>query len=353
MSGDFPSSDDFHAILGSFSNFKDCRVMIIGDIILDEFVYGNVERISPEAPVPVVEVERETSLLGGAANVLNNIVSLEGETYLCGVVGKDSAGDRVFQLLEERNCSTAGLIREEGRKTTIKTRVIANKQQVVRFDRENRTPISNDTLGKLKEKIEEQLEKVDLVIISDYGKGVITGELMRFLSGRSKRKKKTILVDPKIKNATMYRGATYITPNQKEAENMTDVKITDHKSLCQAGNLLMERLNCEAAIITLGEKGMSIFERSGRVTDIPAIAREVYDVTGAGDTVIGVVGLGLAAKLSLLQAAFLANVAAGIVVGELGTAAVSSAKLKKAVREFSKDQTKINGTINQYKNNLA
>jgi len=353
MKRDFPTASDFETILASFSTFRNCKVMIIGDIILDKFVYGKVERISPEAPVPVVEVEKETFLLGGAANVVNNIVSLDGQTYLFGVIGYDSAGDRVLELLDQRNCLTSGLIREKNRRTTIKTRVIANKQQVVRFDKENRTPVSKDTFERLKNKIEKQLKNVDLIIISDYGKGVITTELMSFLCDAPKVHKKIILVDPKIKNASMYRGATYITPNQKEAEDMTDVRITDHKSLCQAGNVLMERLGCEAAIITLGEKGMSILERSGQVTDIPAVAREVYDVTGAGDTVIGVMGLGLAANLSLLQSAFLANVAAGIVVGELGTAAVSPEKLRRAVLAFSRGNSRISGSINQYKNHWA
>ncbi|RLB10177.1 MAG: D-glycero-beta-D-manno-heptose-7-phosphate kinase [Deltaproteobacteria bacterium] len=348
MASEFPVSQDFEIILDSFSVFKECKVMIIGDIILDEFVYGNVERISPEAPVPVVEVERETFLLGGAANVLNNIISLEGQTFLYGVVGHDDAGEKVFRLLKERKCSTSGIIKDKERRTTIKTRVIANKQQVVRFDKENRSPISRTTLEELKVRIGDNVSSIDLIIISDYGKGVITEDLMSFLRKISQQHHKDLLVDPKIKNVQLYKGATYITPNHKEAENMTGIKIKDNESLCQAGNLLMKMLGCKAVIITRGEKGMSIFENSGRVTDIPAVAREVYDVTGAGDTVIGVMGLGLAANLSLLQSAFLANVAAGIVVGEVGTAAVSSSKLKRALQTYSRDISSINGCINQY-----
>lgn len=348
MGGEFPASRDFDAMLKSFEVFKDCKVMIVGDIILDEFVYGSVERISPEAPVPVVEVEEETLLLGGAANVLNNVISLEGQTLLYGVIGMDDAGEKVLKLLEDRNCPTDGIIRDRKRRTTIKTRVIANNQQVVRFDRENRNPLSSGGLKKLKARIKDGLDGADIIIISDYGKGVISEELMEFLREISKDLKKPLLVDPKIRNVELYRGATYITPNHKEAENMTGIRVSDNESLCRAGNSLMEMLNCEAVIITRGEKGMSIFEKNGTVTDIPAIAREVYDVTGAGDTVIGVLGLGLAAELNLLQAAFLANVAAGIVVGEVGTAAVSSEKLRRAVRAHARNASEINGFINQY-----
>ncbi len=348
MAGNFPTSRDIETILSSFPNFRDCKVMVVGDIILDEFVYGNVERISPEAPVPVVEVEREILLLGGAANVLNNIISLDGQTYLYGVIGDDDAGEKVLQLLRQRKCPTSGIIKDNNRRTTIKTRVIANKQQVVRFDKENRSPLSEGAFRELQSRIANNFEHVDLVIVSDYGKGVITEKLMSFLRQLSEDFRRPLLVDPKIKNAHIYRGATYITPNHKEAENMTSIKILDNKSLCEAGNSLMKILDCDAVIITRGEKGMSIFEKNGRVTDIPAIAREVYDVTGAGDTVIGVMGLGLAANLNLLQSAFLANVAAGIVVGEIGTAAVSFDILKRALMAYSRDTSAINGFINQY-----
>ncbi len=348
MNCEFPTSSDFETMLKSFSTFNECNVMIVGDIILDEFVYGSVERISPEAPVPVVEVEKETHLLGGAANVLSNVTSLEGQTFLYGVIGCDDAGQKVLQLLKERKCSTQGIVTDKRRRTTIKTRVIANNQQVVRFDKENRCPLSNEEFDRLKTKIEASIQYVDIIIISDYGKGVITDNLMKFLRKKSKALKKPLLVDPKIRNSELYRGATYITPNHKEAENMTGIKIIDNKSLCQAGNSLMEMLECEAVIITRGERGMSIFEKDGTVTDIPAIAREVYDVTGAGDTVIGVLGLGLAAKLNLLQAAFLANIAAGIVVGEVGTAAVPLNKLKRSLQAHAKNAHEINGFINRY-----
>lgn len=331
----FFGKKDLQRILDCLSCFHSCRIMVVGDVILDEFVFGKVNRISPEAPVPIVEVNKEFLLLGGAANVVNNIVSLRGKSFLCGVIGGDGPGREITRLLMEKDCSQEGLIIDNDRKTTVKTRVIANNQQVVRFDRENKGEISDSALRRLQEIILRELPQADVVVISDYGKGVINRGLMDFLIKHAKKNGKPVLIDPKLNQTALYRGSTFITPNHHEASGMSGIMITDEESLRKAGTYLLETLQCDGVVITRGEKGMSVFNSDGGITDIPAIAREVYDVTGAGDTVIGVLSLGVAAGLPLLDAAFVANVASGIVVGEVGTAAVSFSKLDRSLRKYA------------------
>ncbi len=306
---------------------------MIGDLILDRYIWGKVSRISPEAPVPVVEVTADDFMLGGAANVANNIVALGGEVTVAGVAGKDRAGEVLKQLLADKDIVCA--LFEDSRPTTVKTRVIAHNQQVVRFDKEDRSRIAGrvmeDIIGFLKHAVHEH----DAVIVSDYKKGMVSRELIRGILRVARPQKKLLAVDPKVGHFHFYKGVSLITPNLMEASQGSGVEIRDEKSLVRAGRALMRRLSCGALLITRGEEGMSLFEKD-RVTHIPTVARHVYDVTGAGDTVIATFTLAYASGASMREAATIANHAAGIVVGEVGTAVVTPEKIGESLRETVK-----------------
>jgi D-beta-D-heptose 7-phosphate kinase/D-beta-D-heptose 1-phosphate adenosyltransferase len=312
--------------------FPRTRILVVGDVMLDHYVWGNVSRISPEAPVPVVSVTRENLLLGAATNVVHNIHSLGGRASLCGVIGRDDAGRQLVHLLRQRGINTGGLIVEDGRPTTIKTRVIAHSQQVVRFDRETKNGIEPDTHQRIFDHVKEQVrEGLDGLVISDYSKGVVTKELVKDVVKLARKHGIIVSVDPKVNHFGMYRGVTILTPNTKEASIGAKIEIEDDASLKKAGALLLRQLACDAVLITRGENGMSLFEQSGRITHIPTVAREVYDVTGAGDTVISTLTLAMAAGASMVDAARISNYAAGIVVGVVGTATVKAEELKKQI----------------------
>jgi rfaE bifunctional protein kinase chain/domain len=313
--------------------FSKTNILVFGDVMMDRFIWGNVSRISPEAPVPVVKVERETFLLGGAANVVHNIHALGGNVSLCGVVGDDEMGRRIIRDLKKIGIGTQGLFVDPGRQTTVKTRIIAHHQQVVRIDRETADAIQPSTLQALSGFLRRKLEGFDGVILSDYEKGLLTGPLIRSTIRRARKAKKFILVDPKLRNFFFYRDANMVTPNTVEASSASGVPISDISSLRKAGRLLMKRLRCDALVITRGEEGMAIFEPHQEPFLVPTVAKEVYDVTGAGDTVIGTMALALATGASVKTAASLANEAAGIVVGKMGTATVSRQELIQAIKE--------------------
>ncbi|MBU0663579.1 MAG: D-glycero-beta-D-manno-heptose-7-phosphate kinase [Proteobacteria bacterium] len=312
--------------------FAGTRILVIGDIIVDHFIWGTVSRISPEAPVPVVNVTREEMLLGGGANVLHNIYSLGGEAVLCGIIGNDEMGGRLQQLLTDLGASSQGLVQGK-RPTTVKTRVVAQGQQVVRFDREQTGVPSEQTIAVMLDFIDKNLAGFDVVIVSDYYKGVISQPLMSHLLQKVHEveqecgRRIPVVVDPKPDQPDRFKGATIITPNHLEAEKMSGQQITSDEDLAQAAEILRTKFSCEAVLITRGEAGMSLLERGQGIVTIPTMAREVFDVTGAGDTVIATLALGLAAGASFTEAATLANVAAGIVVGKIGTATVSSAEI--------------------------
>jgi D-beta-D-heptose 7-phosphate kinase/D-beta-D-heptose 1-phosphate adenosyltransferase len=311
--------------------FKKARILVIGDLIMDHFIWGDVKRISPEAPVPVVDVSKETILLGGSANVVNNINTLGGRCLVAGIVGKDEDGRKLVNRLRERGISTGGIVVDPRRLTTIKTRVIAHSQQVVRFDRENRLGISHRVRERVFSYIEQAVRKASLVVVSDYSKGLISEELMEVVMEITGRLKRPLVVDPAVEHFDYYSGATLVTPNNKEAGLASGIEIKDTESLKRTGEILRARLCCEALLITRGEHGMSLFEADSE-THIPTVAKEVYDVSGAGDTVVGVMSLSLAAGASFKEAAVLANLAAGIVVGKVGTATVRPAELLQAVQ---------------------
>jgi D-beta-D-heptose 7-phosphate kinase/D-beta-D-heptose 1-phosphate adenosyltransferase len=318
-------------ILGRFSRVK---ILVLGDIMLDRFIRGKVSRISPEAPVPVVVVDndKETFHLGGAANVVNNIRSLGGEVSLCGLVGDDEWGQKIIKLFKEMGIGTRGVFREKGRQTTIKTRIFANQQQVVRIDRETTDHPKIYTLQNVLKYFTENIENYAGIVISDYGKGLLTEKLIRTIIRRAKESKKWVMVDPKMENFFFYKGATVITPNTKEASEASGIPILDESSLKKVGRKLLKKLGCEALVITRGEEGMAIFEPHRDLSFVPTKAKEVYDVTGAGDTVIGTMAIALGAGADIKTAAELANYAAGIVVGKVGTATVSQEDLIEAIK---------------------
>ncbi len=304
------------------------HILVIGDLILDHYIWGRVNRISPEAPVPVVEVTRESFLLGGAANVAHNIVSLGGRASVIGINGQDIAGEALLNILRKKGVDCEGIF-TENRPTTVKTRVIAHNQQVVRFDREDRKYVDGKILKGILSYINSVLLQYDAVIISDYQKGMISAELIKDIVMKTKRKGMFIAVDPKVGHFDFYKGVSLITPNVMEASAGSDIDIRDDKTLLLAGKSLMKKLSCKAVLITRGEQGMSLFEKN-KTTHIPTVARKVYDVTGAGDTVISAFTLAYASGVKMEEAAVIANHAAGIVVGEVGTAVATAEQLLKS-----------------------
>ncbi len=314
-----------------FKNFKNKKILVIGDLVLDRYIWGKVSRISPEAPVPVVEVTKENFLLGGASNVAYNIVSLEGHATVVGIIGSDRAGDVLQRLLDEKGISCC--LFDDQRPTTVKARVIAHNQQVVRFDREDKKKVSGKTLNELIACVKKAIPEHDAVIISDYKKGIISAELVREIVKVSRSKNKFISVDPKTGHFHFYKGVSLITPNLMEASHGSGIEIKDEKSLIKAGRTLLKKLPCKAVLITRGEEGMSLFEK-GNVIHIPTVARHVYDVTGAGDTVVASFTLARASGATMKESAIIANHAAGIVVGEVGTAVTTPAKIMKSIRNL-------------------
>jgi len=313
--------------------FPSTRILVVGDIVLDHYIWGNVSRISPEAPVPVVNVTKESLLLGGATNVVQNIHALGGSVSVCGIIGSDQAGSQVLQLLRSQHIPTDGLLVDEGRPTTIKTRIIAHSQQVVRVDRETKDVIGKDLHRLIFDQVKRHIVTgLDGIVISDYCKGVVTSDLVHDIVKIARKNNIIVSVDPKVSHFNMYRGVTILTPNANEASIGSKVDITDKESLLRAGTLLLNRLNCAAVLITRGELGMSLFEHGSKVTHIPTVAREVFDVTGAGDTVIATLTLAMASGASMTDAARISNYAAGIVVGIVGTAVVKQDQLKQRIR---------------------
>lgn len=308
---------------------RDCRVVVLGDVMLDEFVWGDVTRISPEAPVPVVDVRRESIHLGGAANVLANLISLGASSTIIGVIGDDTSGERLRENLNSLGAGLDSLIIDKSRPSTLKTRIIAHNQLVVRADRERRTPVSPEIEDKIIAQAKSALINASALVVSDYDKGAITprilAEVLPFAYERL-----PVLVDPKLRNFNFYKPATLITPNHHEALRMAHAEDDSNDGLHEAAKSIQERLNCDAVLITRGDRGMMLLKKDDQPAYVKTAAREVYDVTGAGDTVIATLAAGLAAGASLIEAATLANQAAGIVVGKVGTATADADELRSA-----------------------
>lgn len=312
-------------------HFSGKRVLVVGDLMLDHYIWGSVKRISPEAPVPVVTVLSESVLLGGAGNVLHNILTLGGTGILCSVIGSDDAGRWLMQELRSKGMELNGVLSEEGRPTTKKTRIIAHQQQVVRFDHEKKDNITVKTEKKFIDFILDHLLQIDCMVISDYSKGMITEGLLASVLPPVLKKGIPIIVDPKVNHFPLYKKVTVITPNHLEASQASGIEIENESTLQQAGRILLKKLGCRAVLITRGEQGMTLFEKGGEVTHIPTEAQQVFDVTGAGDTVVSTLSLALSAGAPLDAAARLANHAAGVVVGMVGTAAIRKETLEKAL----------------------
>lgn len=314
-------------------NFSRAKVLVVGDIMVDHFIWGKVSRISPEAPVPIVDVQKENLMLGGCANVIHNIYAMGGNVSGAGVVGADDMGERLFDEFRKRRIDTGGVVVEENRPTTLKTRIVAHGQQVVRFDRESRRPVEAESIDKIISYVETVCDDVGVIVFSDYNKGVITKTLLdgirKVIAGRNI----VVCVDPKQDDFSLYRGFDVITPNHHEAGRAVGMEIRNEDDLSRVGATLLERFDFSAVLITRGEEGISLFEKSSKVvhTPFPAEVKDVFDVTGAGDTVIGVFALCMAAGANFKEAAVLANHAAGIVVGKVGTATVSQEELKKSL----------------------
>jgi D-beta-D-heptose 7-phosphate kinase/D-beta-D-heptose 1-phosphate adenosyltransferase len=316
-------------LLGKFGA---CNIVVLGDVMLDEFLWGDVTRISPEAPVPVVDIRRESTHLGGAANVLANLVALGSKACVAGVVGDDFAGERIrTSVLDKSALQTDGyLVTDNSRPTTIKTRIIAQNQMVVRADREHRTPVNGKTEALIIAAVKAAIENAHALVVSDYDKGVVTprilAEVLPLAYGRM-----PVLIDPKIRNFDSYRPATLITPNHHEALRMAGLEEDSDEGLKLAARAIRGRLNCDAVLITRGDRGMMLVEGDRDPINVGTAAREVFDVTGAGDTVIAALAAALAAGASMTEAAVLANHAAGIVVGKLGTATASGKEVLDSI----------------------
>ncbi len=325
------STLDKKALARAVKKFHTANILVIGDIIVDHFIWGSVSRISPEAPVPVVNVTHENLMLGGSANVLHNIYAQGAKSALCGVIGNDAMGGHLLKLLADLGSPTSGIVRSDNRPTILKTRIVAQHQQVVRFDREKTGELSKARLLEVKRFLDDHLRDFDAVIVSDYDKGMISPALMNHLRTLLTQSKIPLLVDPKPRHCERFKGATIITPNHHEAELMSGMKIGSEKELATAAKKMQKMLDCEAVLITRGEAGMALYEKGKPLYTIPTVAKEVYDVTGAGDTVAATLALGLAVGLGFAEAATLANFAAGIVVGKVGTATASTEELLRAI----------------------
>ena len=319
------------------SKFDQFHLLVIGDLMIDEYLWGKVDRISPEAPVQVVAVQNQDYTLGGSGNVVNNLRSLGAKVSVLGVVGEDGDGKLLQDQLAAIGADTQGVIAESGRHTTKKTRIIAEHQQVLRIDRETKKDIARQTFNRIIQIAEKIIPDIDLILISDYGKGLISRAMIKKLVQIAKKHSKTTIADPKGLDFTKYAGVGLLTPNKKEASLASGKEISDSGSLAEAGQILMEKSRLEKLLITCGKDGMMLFEPNKKPSKMGTRAREVYDVSGAGDTVIAVLGLGMASGLSFKQAVSLANTAAGIVVGKVGTAAVTPRELLEALNRSAAD----------------
>ena len=325
-------TQSFAKLKSIISNFTNKKILVIGDLILDEFVWGKVSRISPEAPVPVVWVKDESFMPGGASNVANNINSLGGKAYMVGVVGNDERAGILKGELEHRGVNIDGIFTDPQRPTILKTRVIAHQQQVVRIDREKVDPIKDGMVRKIASFVENIIDDIDGLIVEDYGKGLITPKLLDRIVPLAKKKKKIIAVDPKEEHFSYYKGVTLLTPNNKEAERAVGFDIKDKTTLKKAGFELLKKLKARIVLITLGEDGMMVFEQGKPPKKIETIAQEVFDVSGAGDTVASTFVLSLISGATSIHAAHIANCAAGIVVGKVGIAVVTQEEVMARVK---------------------
>ncbi len=322
---------DHSALAARVPSLQGGRVLCIGDVMLDFFTYGEVERISPEGPIPVLRVTRDAVMLGGAGNVVRNLVALGAHPHFLSVVGDDHAGNDVTRLLGEHPEVDPFLVVEGGRPTTIKTRFVAGGQQLLRADRESAAPLTDESLTRLLQAAEQLFAGVGVVVLSDYGKGVLSSGMTRRLIEGARAAGKPVIIDPKGNDYSLYRGATMVTPNRKELHDATQMAVGSDAEVIAAARHLIETCGIENVLVTRSQDGMSLVSADGAVLHLPAEAREVFDVSGAGDTVVASMAACLAAGLGFEDSARLANIAAGIVVGKVGTAVAYASDLVAAL----------------------
>ena len=311
------------------NKIKNVSLIVVGDVMLDEHLWCRVNRISPEAPIPVAEIEKVSLMPGGAGNVANNVRALGANVELIGIIGRDSSAEKLLKELRERKIGCKFLIRDKKRPTTLKSRIIAHHQHVVRVDREEKTDISKNLTENIIKEIGRILPRYEGIILSDYGKGFLNKDLCQGLVSEARKYKKVIAIDPKGNDYQKYKRATFITPNKRELENVLKENITDNKKLIKAAVRLKKKLELKYIIITRSEEGMTVIDINNTPKHLPVFSQDVYDITGAGDTVISALTLGLVSGLNIVEAAKAANYIAGIVVNKVGTAVVTAEELIK------------------------
>ncbi len=308
-------------------NFKNQTIMVIGDLMIDHYLWGQVSRISPEAPVPVVDIENETFRLGGAANVSYNIQTLEARALPIGVVGDDMHREKILSIFQENNFDTSGIFTCNDRSTTIKSRIIAHNQHVVRTDRECRDSIPVPVQKQMLDHIKGNISKCSAIIFEDYNKGLLNPNIIQKITEIASQNQKMIFVDPKFDNFFDFKDVTVFKPNKKELSDRLGMRITDSQSLENACKKLSQTLNCQYLLVTLGSEGMALYESGKSIRQVPTKAIQVHDVSGAGDTVISTMTVAMCAGATVEEAATMANHAAGIVVGEVGIVPIELKKL--------------------------
>lgn len=313
-----------------FKDFSKVKVLIVGDVMIDRFWWGNATRISPEAPVPIVKLEKTSLVAGGAANVAANVAGLGAQAFLVGIVGKDAEAELLPPLLSHSNVSDQYLIKIQNRQTTVKTRIVAHSQQIVRLDQESKDYLTPKEEQKVWKNIENLINLIDVIIVSDYAKGLLSNNLLKRLITTGQKLRKFVLVDPKGKNFTKYKNAAVLTPNRAEVSEAYKLENLDNEFAEHLSKKIVAELNLDALLITLGEDGMSLFEKNKKTHRLKALARDVYDVTGAGDTVIACLAVGIGSGMSFLKSAKMANLAAGLVVEHIGTTPITLEMLKNS-----------------------
>jgi len=318
-------------------SFKGKKIAVVGDLMVDRYYWGTVGRISPEAPVPVVEVVEEQVRLGGAANVANNIQTLGGDPMLVGLIGNDHPGQVFIDILKQRNLSAKGIVTDASRPTTIKTRVIAHAQHVVRIDYESKAECPVHIRHLIVDAVKYNIHELDAIIIEDYNKGVVTKEVIHELIAVARKYNKVITVDPKLNNFLEYKKVTVFKPNRREVEEAIGGRLKTQADVERAGKHLLEALEADNVLLTRGEEGMTLFESSGSITNVATQTTNVQDVSGAGDTVISTLTMALASGANVREAAILANCAAGVVVAAVGIVPIQPKELIEAALRFSKN----------------
>jgi D-beta-D-heptose 7-phosphate kinase / D-beta-D-heptose 1-phosphate adenosyltransferase len=324
----------FESLFHVLNQFPAARVLVLGDVMLDRFVYGSVERISPEAPIPVINVERYLDMPGGAANVARNIAAMGARAMLLGVVGEDTWAEELRAQLALLPSIEMHLVTDSSRVTSVKTRYVADGQQVMRADRESRLPLAAPVETALLDEYRQVMDESDVIVLSDYAKGVLSDSVTRAAIAMARSAGKTVIADPKAREFSRYRGASILTPNRLELQTACGSECVSDEQVAAAARTILDQKVCEVMVVTRGKDGMSVIQSDGASAHLPTAARQVFDVSGAGDTVVATLSLGLAAGARVADAAALANTAAGIVVGKRGTATVTTGEIIAALRPF-------------------